>query len=659
MKTLQRAGLALFIIGFGVFLSAFFLEHYQLSTAIIEEQIADEERRTLFAEHGAELIQSPTGLNFEFIAALDATFAAVNAAQAERYGIGDEAIRALVQESKTGEGYTFQLSALDKVFDASTEKGAYRIQKFKDHGSWLDGQSKSEADLRSNLQNVAENVRKYAILPDKGFPDYQIKSMRFSLTKAASQGIISSNPWLMLGLSYLLAIIGALMYLLPKKDQGTPGIKNNGIFHSALKNRGWLGITVGVFLVVFYIFLYFFPAYMTGWVLMVDPISKLLSGNGAGEFFLYGFLYTLAVAVMGVRMIIKYRHSKYQIVRTISVMFFQTCFAFILPEILVKLNQPYFDFKNIWPLDYDFFFETELNKLIAGGNVGIFMLVWGIALTVIGVPLFVHFFGKRWYCSWVCGCGGLAETLGDPYRQLSDKSMPAWQIERFIIHGVLVFAIVMTALVLYTFFSEDSLYMAANRWYILAAVALIAGALVFLHRKYYQEIPGRKVYTIAAVFVGAVAIYMVSGQLSSQSSSYEFSSFQVRSAYGFFIGAIFSGVVGTGFYPFMGNRVWCRFGCPLAAYLGLVQRFGSRFRITTNGDQCISCGNCSTYCEMGIDVRAYAQRNQNIVRSSCVGCGVCSAVCPRGVLNLENGPMKGRLSDENPIMISNNGVKVS
>ena len=51
----------------------------------------------------------------------------------------------------------------------------------------------------------------------------------------------------------------------------------------------------------------------------------------------------------------------------------------------------------------------------------------------------------------------------------------------------------------------------------------------------------------------------------------------------------------------------------------------------------MSCGNCSTYCEMGIDVRAYAEKGENIVRASCVGCGVCAAVCPRGVLKLENG----------------------
>lgn len=121
--------------------------------------------------------------------------------------------------------------------------------------------------------------------------------------------------------------------------------------------------------------------------------------------------------------------------------------------------------------------------------------------------------------------------------------------------------------------------------------------------------------------------------------------------YGFFIGALFSGVIGVGFYPILGSRVWCRFGCPLAAIMGLQQKLFSRFRITTNGGQCISCGNCSTYCEMGIDVRWYAQRAQNIIRASCVGCGVCAAVCPRGVLKLENGPTGGRYNVVEDVLI--------
>ncbi|TAE58420.1 MAG: 4Fe-4S binding protein, partial [Bacteroidetes bacterium] len=251
-----------------------------------------------------------------------------------------------------------------------------------------------------------------------------------------------------------------------------------------------------------------------------------------------------------------------------------------MPQVLYLLHLPEDDLKNIWPLNYYFFFDWNIEKHISSGSFGIFMMVWGILLASVGVPLLTYFFGKRWYCSWVCGCGGLAETLGDPYRQLSDKSVTSWKIERYLIHGVLAFAVIMTGMTLYTYFSGQSNVLGLN-------------------------------------------------------------TFDVRTWYGFGISSIFSGVVGTGFYPLMGGRVWCRFGCPLAAYLGLVQRFQSRFRITTNGGQCISCGNCSTYCEMGIDVRAYAQRGQNIVRSSCVGCGVCAAVCPRGVLRLENGPDTG------------------
>jgi ferredoxin len=53
---------------------------------------------------------------------------------------------------------------------------------------------------------------------------------------------------------------------------------------------------------------------------------------------------------------------------------------------------------------------------------------------------------------------------------------------------------------------------------------------------------------------------------------------------------------------------------------------------------------------MGIDVRAYAQKGENIVRSSCVGCGICSAVCPRGVLKLENGPEKGRINSKDVLL---------
>ena len=440
---------------------------------------------------------------------------------------------------------------------------------------------KSLQKLLKDAQLINElNLKQLKRLPyattewDYRISENDIKNYTYEITRAAQTGglIVESTRWIFM--TFGLIIIGALLYILPKQDE-LPGIKNNNIFHRTMQSRGWLGILLGSFLIGFYIVLYWYPEYITSWIHLTDPLSRFLSGNNASQWFLYGTLYTIAVLVMGIRMLIKYRNNNYQMVRTASVMFFQTAFAFLIPEILVRLNQPYFDFKNMWPLKYDFFFEWNLNTLLNSGHLGLFMLVWGIALFALGVPILTYFFGKRWYCSWVCGCGALAETLGDPFRQLSDKRLIAWKIERWVIHLVLVFAIVMTGLVLYTYFTGKS---------------QIAGI----------------------------------------------DSYSIRKWYGFGIGSIFAGVIGTGFYPLMGSRTWCRFGCPLAAYLGLVQRYKSRFRITVNGGQCISCGNCSTYCEMGIDVRSYAQKGQDIVRSSCVGCGLCAAVCPRGVLKLEN-----------------------
>ena len=68
--------------------------------------------------------------------------------------------------------------------------------------------------------------------------------------------------------------------------------------------------------------------------------------------------------------------------------------------------------------------------------------------------------------------------------------------------------------------------------------------------------------------------------------------FGLQHYYGLIVGAILSGVVGVGLYPLLGPRVWCRFFCPMAALLGLLQKAG-RFRIRVKPDMCISCGNCS------------------------------------------------------------------
>ncbi|MAM22389.1 MULTISPECIES: 4Fe-4S dicluster domain-containing protein [Croceibacter] len=574
------------------------------------------------------------------------------------------------------------------------------------------------------------------------------------------------NKTIALSLSLLMMLAGIVAFSYGAYSNKHEGIKNDGVMFKSITSRGLWGWILGIAMTGFYVVLYFYPQYLglvsdgdnTGVIALFDPLSKLLSGNPASQWFLYGTLYTLAIFAFGIKFIWKYRNNTYEVVRTISVMFFQTAFAFIIPEILVRLNQPYYDFKNIWPLNYELFAGYKIDEFLSAGNVGLIMLIFGLLSIFVITPILTYKYGKRWYCSWVCGCGGLAETAGDPFRHLSDKSQSAWKIERWVIHSVVVFVTVMTVAVVFSylqgnesssisewsnldnkvvFMSEEGdkpigdkilaaqqanakgvvfinkssstptiqssvpltidyivvneaeqeealkkakngenvvlqnalaqspdFEVAANQdvkvyddfliskeffiWFIVILLTLVFGWAMLFKR---EELAKDAQYGAIGYFVVVISLLLIT-YFSSPGKLFLFDAYQLRKAYGFLIGAIFSGVIGVGFYPIFGSRVWCRFGCPMAAILGFQQRLLSKFRITTNGGQCISCGNCSTYCEMGIDVRAYAQKGENIVRSSCVGCGICSAVCPRGVLKLENDSMNGRINS-NDILLGN------
>ncbi|WP_400191192.1 4Fe-4S binding protein [Hymenobacter sp. B81] len=400
-----------------------------------------------------------------------------------------------------------------------------------------------------------------------------------ALAVAALSGAAAvRGPAFWLGLAGLSAgTLGWSRHVFGATEGGVAGYP----WRRASTSRGTLAWLTALLLTGFYVLLYWWPEHLTNLIRPLDGLSQLLRARPADQWFLYGSFYTLAVLLMGGRALYKYRRVPYQRVRTLSVMFFQLWLAWLIPALLLGLQKPEFYFSYFWPLKYDYLFPGTVDYLVRDGRaLGVFMVFWGAVLSLVATPVLTFFFGKRWYCSWVCGCGGLAETAGDPYRHLSDKSRAAWRLEVRLIYPILGLIVLLTGL----------LWLAASGR--VPALQPLADGL------------GR--------------------------------------FYGFVIGSVFSGVIGVGFYPLLGNRVWCRFGCPMAAYLGWLQKHFSRFRITTNGGQCISCGNCSNVCEMGIDVKQYAQRGEPIIRAACVGCGLCSVACPRGVLNLENGPRQGR-----------------
>lgn len=459
-------------------------------------------------------------------------------------------------------------------------------------------------------------------------------------------------------ITFTLWTLAILLFMQGGYQGKAAGIKNDKLWQKSLTGRGVLAWALGFTLTFFYIQLYWgkdpFPVLVEG----LNPLSEFFRNKAADKWFLYGTIYTFAILFLGIKFIIKYRHNRYQLWRTVVVILSQVIMAYFIPNTLEALNydsasavidgnETYLGYYsgnpvNTWPLNYSAYEPGTLKAYVEPTYqpFGIAYLVWGILLFLVVTPVLTYFVGKRWYCSWVCGCGGLAETAGDSFRHLSNKSVKAWKIERWTIHSVMVFVLLMTLAVLYTYFSKNEFlvgFVSLRKWEFLGFASLFLIGFGYLLYRWNKKQPNTYLKSGLIILVVLFVLLWISALTGGQ-NLIALKSTSLKKIYGFLVGASFSGIIGVGFYPILGNRVWCRFGCPMAGYMGIFQRFKSKFRITTNGGQCISCGNCSTYCEQGIDVRAYAQKGENIVRASCVGCGVCSAVCPRGVLKLENGP---------------------
>ncbi|MGB4520759.1 MAG: alpha/beta fold hydrolase, partial [Candidatus Omnitrophota bacterium] len=159
--------------------------------------------------------------------------------------------------------------------------------------------------------------------------------------------------------------------------------------------------------------------------------------------FWYAFLYTLLVLGFGIPAYRRWaKKDRYQQWRYISLFFFQAVFFFLIPEVIARLILKWpdygktYEFIYAWPLSWNVFFDHPPG----------FYIIWGLLLTFVVIPIFVRWHGVR-YCSWACGCGAIAETLGDRWRHLAPKGEKAakWEVMGTVI---LVLAVVIALAVL-------------------------------------------------------------------------------------------------------------------------------------------------------------------------------------------------------------------
>lgn len=153
----------------------------------------------------------------------------------------------------------------------------------------------------------------------------------------------------------------------------------------------------------------------------------------------YPALYSVVVAAFGIQAMRRWWFDPYQRKRYASLIFFQVFFFFLLPEFILY-NWRAYGLVYVWPLGLS---PVTLEGYTSDPSK--FYFYWALLISLVGIPLLVYFKGMK-YCTWICGCGGLAETLGDRWRHYSPKGEKNRRRE-VQIYWITVFALLSTVLV--------------------------------------------------------------------------------------------------------------------------------------------------------------------------------------------------------------------
>lgn len=332
------------------------------------------------------------------------------------------------------------------------------------------------------------------------------------------------------------------------------------------------------------------------WMFDKEALAQIYKNYGFQQGYLYSGLYTVVMVVFGGEALLRWRgiarDKRYQTWRFGTLLSFQVGFFLVVNVIAVhalsiKYAWRFWGLYQPFPLFFNTFFWWYPSD---PKHIVYFFVGAGAFGSLVFMPLMARYHGKR-FCTWICGCGGLAETLGDRWRHLAPKGPRS------------------------------------RRWE-------FQGALIF--------------------FASMIVLAVVVGMYETSGSN------PWWKAYSYVVDFWLVAVIPIALYPFFGGKVWCRYWCPLAAYNQIMSAKFGKLKIVSDKN-CIECTQCSKYCQVGVDVMAYAKNQQPFDNSNtaCIHCGICIDVCPMDVLSFEtSSPLAVDLIKQNKpsgLAVANDG----
>ncbi len=240
--------------------------------------------------------------------------------------------------------------------------------------------------------------------------------------------------------------------------------------------------------------------------------------------------------------------------------------------------------------------------LLAGESIGRFVLSDAMQTLELGrvnpgfllfvLAILVTLVGGRWLCGWACHMGALQDSCAWLLRRCGCTPRPL----RLRLLGYVPYALAFY-MFLWPTLRREAIVPALERFWPAAAtwigppVPFPGFTLDLVSSRLWQGLPGIAVAIPFLLICGGATVF------------------------------------------FLGNRGFCRYGCPYGGVFRALEPLAP-VRVRVDLDSCDGCGRCTAACSSGISVHQEVRAFGRVTSSACTKTMDCIAACPQDALSL-------------------------